>query len=210
MQLLKEAIIEAFDYLEYTYVPKWSSGKGAKDKLIEAFSQSSVPKHEFLGFAGSDGLRHAFSRAIIKHNKPKSIKWEVWLLNNINKFHCTKCDLVFPNTDRYDSNVNMCKACNTLKCIDTRDSKRQYVYDILCKSNGCVDCGEIDPIVLEFDHVDPATKLFNIGESYGKSKEVILSEIMKCDIVCANCHRKRTARMFNYYRYIKQEKLNLP
>lgn len=197
-------MLEAFQYLEDTYSPKWTSGKGSKDCLIQAFSQNNIPKHEFLGFAGSDGLRHAFGRAIINHNKPKSIKWEVWLLKNIRKFQCTRCELVYNYADRYDNNINMCKNCNSLKCSDLRDTKRQYVYDILTSSNGCKDCGEKDPIVLEFDHKDPKTKSFNIGDSYGKSIDSIKEEILKCDIVCANCHRKRTAKMFNYYKYVKQ------
>jgi hypothetical protein len=209
MQTLKEAMLEAFQYLENTYNPKWTSGKGSKEKLIDAFSQNELPKHEFLGFAGSDGLRHAFGRALTGHNKPKSTKWEIWLLRNINKFQCTKCNLVHAYNHKYDTNVNLCKDCNSIKCSDTRDSKRQYVYDVLSSSSGCVDCGEKDPIVLEFDHRDPSTKSSNIGDSYGKSIEYLKEEILKCDIVCANCHRKRTAKMFNYYKYVKQLS-NLP
>ena len=57
----------------------------------------------------------------------------------------------------------------------------------------CADCGEADPIVLEFDHLKD--KAFNIGASLsGRSWASILDEIAKCDVVCANCHRRRTAR----------------
>jgi hypothetical protein len=63
---------------------------------------------------------------------------------------------------------------------------------------GCVDCGEKDPVVLEFDHLDPSTKIFEIGEAtrMGWGLERILAEAKKCDVVCANCHRRRTAKQF--------------
>jgi hypothetical protein len=59
----------------------------------------------------------------------------------------------------------------------------------------CTDCGESDPVVLEFDHLEPDAKCFNIGQSLPyRSWQTILEEIAKCDVVCANCHRRRTAR----------------
>lgn len=61
------------------------------------------------------------------------------------------------------------------------------------KANPCVDCGETDPVVLEFDHL--RDKRFTIGGQLAYHKwERLLEEIAKCDVVCANCHRRRTAR----------------
>lgn len=61
------------------------------------------------------------------------------------------------------------------------------------KSHPCADCGENDPVVLEFDHL--ADKAFNIGAALPyRNWQSILDEIAKCDVVCANCHRRRTAR----------------
>jgi len=57
----------------------------------------------------------------------------------------------------------------------------------------CVDCGETDPVVLEFDHL--RDKAFAIGPALSqKNWNSILEEIEKCEVVCANCHRRRTAR----------------
>ena len=57
----------------------------------------------------------------------------------------------------------------------------------------CTDCGETDPVVLEFDHL--RDKVFNIGKGLvNRSWESVLAEIEKCEIVCANCHRHRTYR----------------
>jgi hypothetical protein len=58
----------------------------------------------------------------------------------------------------------------------------------------CVDCGERDPVVLEFDHIGD-DKAFNIAQGLLHRKfETLLTEIAKCEVVCANCHRRRTAR----------------
>lgn len=65
---------------------------------------------------------------------------------------------------------------------------------------GCADCGEKDPIVLDFDHSDRALKSFNMGECTrrGFSLNTLLKEAEKCEVVCANCHRKRTAKQLNW------------
>ena len=60
------------------------------------------------------------------------------------------------------------------------------------KSNPCMDCGETDPVVLEFDHL--GEKLFDIGQGIrDRNWQSLLDEMAKCEVVCANCHRKRTA-----------------
>jgi len=56
----------------------------------------------------------------------------------------------------------------------------------------CVGCGETDPVVLEFDHVR-GEKKWNVAMCYGRSMESLVEEIAKCEIRCANCHRRRTA-----------------
>lgn len=59
------------------------------------------------------------------------------------------------------------------------------------KTHGCLDCGEKDHRVIEFDHL--RDKKFNISEMVRcYSTEKMLEEIGKCDVVCANCHRIRT------------------
>ena len=67
--------------------------------------------------------------------------------------------------------------------------KRKY-----CEIHPCVDCGEKDIVVLEFDHVR-GKKLFVIGSiRIDKPWEAILTEVEKCDVRCANCHRRRHAK----------------
>jgi hypothetical protein len=60
------------------------------------------------------------------------------------------------------------------------------------ETHPCVDCGETDPVVLEFDHL--RDKLFDIGQALPyRNWQSVLDEIAKCEVVCANCHRRRTA-----------------
>jgi len=61
-------------------------------------------------------------------------------------------------------------------------------------TRACVDCGEKDPIVLEFDHRNSKSKFKIIGKmlSGHYSWQSVMNEISKCDIRCANCHRRKT------------------
>jgi hypothetical protein len=81
-----------------------------------------------------------------------------------------------------------------------RTERRRLMLEYL-SSHPCVDCGETDPLVLEFDHV--RDKRHNVGEMISRgdfSWESILREIEKCEVVCANCHRRRTYRRQGSYR----------
>jgi hypothetical protein len=65
------------------------------------------------------------------------------------------------------------------------------------KSAPCVDCKNSFPTwCMDFDHRPGVEKLFELGYRAMRSKplEVIMDEIAKCDLVCANCHRTRTVK----------------
>jgi hypothetical protein len=66
-------------------------------------------------------------------------------------------------------------------------------------SNPC-PCGELDPVVLEFDHVR-GKKAFNISDAarWGFAMDTVFAEIAKCDVLCANCHRRKTAKQLGWY-----------
>lgn len=63
----------------------------------------------------------------------------------------------------------------------------------------CVDCGNTNPIVLEFDHLDRKEKEFTISSKMSDySWDRIMTEIKKCEVVCSNCHKIRTANQFGW------------
>ena len=67
------------------------------------------------------------------------------------------------------------------------------------RSHPCVDCGENDPIVLEFDHLQD--KKFAISSGIrNRNWGDVLDEIAKCEVVCANCHRRRTVMRGGFIR----------
>jgi hypothetical protein len=79
-----------------------------------------------------------------------------------------------------------------------RDENRPLIRRYL-RAHPCVDCGESDIVVLDFDHRDPAAKSHNvILLAMHKPWTRVLLEIAKCDVRCANCHRKRTAQQFGW------------
>jgi hypothetical protein len=83
---------------------------------------------------------------------------------------------------------------------------RMFMWNYL-SVHPCVDCGESDPIVLEFDHI--SDKIGAVSELFHKaSLNVVKNEISKCEVRCANCHRRKTAREQSWYKNI-QEKMPL-
>ena len=75
---------------------------------------------------------------------------------------------------------------------------RQYISEYLI-GKSCIDCGEKDPIVLEFDHFENKKENLSILIQ-NSSIEKIEAEIKKCNIRCANCHRRKTAIDLGYYK----------
>ncbi|HWX97114.1 MAG TPA: hypothetical protein VNZ01_09715 [Solirubrobacteraceae bacterium] len=77
--------------------------------------------------------------------------------------------------------------------------RAEYVIDYF-RAHPCVDCGEDDPLVLEFDHC-AGKKIFCVGKGLrDRSWQSVLDEMAKCDVVCANCHRRRTAHRGRFAR----------
>ena len=81
----------------------------------------------------------------------------------------------------------------------------RFVHDYLSR-NPCVDCGETDPVVLQFDHRDDVVKTINVSDARRRcwSLKRLSSEIAKCEVRCANCHARRTARQFDWYGALDQ------
>ena len=91
------------------------------------------------------------------------------------------------------------------KAIARNRTRRRELLDRVLQyleSHPCVDCGETDPVVLDFDHVEAAGKSWNIADKIKDAWgwRTIQAEIDKCVVRCANDHRRRTARQFGWYR----------
>ena len=73
----------------------------------------------------------------------------------------------------------------------TEDNQKRLIEYLSC--HPCVDCGETDVRVLEFDHVR-GKKVNSIAKMMHShcSWSAIEAEIAKCEVRCANCHRIKT------------------
>ncbi len=127
---------------------------------------------------------------------------------------CCRCKQILPLTEfggikKINDYCKPCKRTIEKAYADANRVKRRIQnnqsaarrYEKNCRlrdefyvGKSCIDCGESDPVVFEFDHVDPTTKKYQIGDMLGSHTwTTILTEIEKCVIRCANCHRRRTA-----------------
>lgn len=118
-----------------------------------------------------------------------------------------------------------CRDCNRAACRDYYRRKRaQHLRDVTVNrwayvarnravifahliEHPCVDCGEADPIVLEFDHAS-GEKLGEVPELAARPVALarLRSEMAKCVIRCVNCHLRRTARSQGWWKLGVQDK----
>jgi len=136
---------------------------------------------------------------------------------------CGRCGDLKPATDfawrrrERGQRDNYCRACradyrhahyaaNRDRYIDNAGRRRRalvrervtFLVEFL-RRHPCADCGEPDPLVLEFDHL--GHKHFNISKGLrDRNWDSVLAEIAKCEVVCANCHRRRTATRNGFLR----------
>ena len=82
---------------------------------------------------------------------------------------------------------------------NAKQAARQFVYQYLLV-HPCTVCGETEPVVLEFHHV--GEKSWDIGRmiAQGYSIKSIAAEISQCTVLCANCHRRLTAKERGWYK----------
>lgn len=111
---------------------------------------------------------------------------------------CKLCRSTY-SKDWYASNKNVQKARVAPTTARVRQNIRAYIRDYLL-AHPCMVCGESDILVLEFDHRDRNTKLFNVGNAIARNTSLadLEAEIAKCDVLCANDHRRRTAIQFGW------------
>lgn len=104
--------------------------------------------------------------------------------------------------DKFD---HLCKICRKKRNLNnyykshekwrnthtkTRLLKKQKIQEIKENSLGCLKCGEKKHYLLDFHHLDPKTKKFQLSQGETKGWNIIEEEIKKCILICSNCHRE--------------------
>ena len=126
------------------------------------------------------------------------------------KTRCKRGHLRTPENIGPDDHCRICKAAHAkLKSsvvqhrewqVRLVESNQIWINKYLGE-HPCVDCGNTDPVVLEFDHRVASQKNRDVMGMMLYSVKTILEEIAKCDVTCANCHTIRTARRANTLRW---------
>ena len=141
---------------------------------------------------------------------------------------CSTCHEVRPLDDfnvrraAHDGRQDRCRDCARRWYLQNKNEHMRRVRDrnkrvraenqeLLANyllAHPCVDCGEADVRVLDFDHEDPAKKTQEVGRlsTFGLPWSRILTEIEKCSVRCANCHRRRTSAMSGWWRSAVEER----
>jgi len=104
----------------------------------------------------------------------------------------SKIDQAKASKRHYEANKEKIKARTKKRNKKQKEINKEYIMDI--KSNSpCIDCGESNPLVLDFDHVR-GSKVKCISDMMrgAYSIETIQQEIDKCEVRCSNCHRLAT------------------
>jgi len=99
-----------------------------------------------------------------------------------------KCDLVCANCHRLRTYPG-----DGGKCYKTRRFHHHFkALGVLKESVPCVECGKHYRLQqMDFDHLDRSTKTANVARMVEGPTELLVQELGKCQLVCANCHRIR-------------------
>lgn len=130
---------------------------------------------------------------------------------------CSCCNL-YKHEHEYYNGKKKCKIChsdssrrwrmNRSEQEITEHKKRERERKIeqitrlmqIKMETGCIDCGNRNPLCLDFDHQH--SKVKNLSDMCGGKWEKIEYEISKCEVRCSNCHRIKTAREFSTAPYV--------
>lgn len=117
------------------------------------------------------------------------------------QWRCKTCNIRI-NREWYANHPEVKSGRMSTNARQRRLDAHWRILDYL-RAHPCVDCGERDPVVLDFDHLRDKVK--NISAMLRHRWDAVLAEIDKCEVVCANCHRRRTARRANSFRYRERD-----
>jgi hypothetical protein len=124
---------------------------------------------------------------------------------------CSLCGVEKPLSEfhrRGDGHQWWCKVCRkswdsayhartrVIRIAQTREQKRRLAawHWELKSSAPCIDCGGwYHPAAMGFDHLPGTEKLDEVSDLVGSGRaRRAREEVLKCDLVCANCHAVRT------------------
>ncbi len=113
---------------------------------------------------------------------------------------CKSCQAE-ANRKHYQANkqIYLKRALTRNTMVNTENKQRLHSY---LSAHPCVDCGQTDIRVLEFDHVrGKSASITNLLKNTAPW-ERIEAEIAKCEVRCVNCHRIKTSERGKWWRHL--------
>ena len=113
--------------------------------------------------------------------------------------YCKICEKTYKR-DYYLQHHEKYKAKARQNSAQYKERMRQFLLDFFAE-HSCVDCDETDPVVLEFNHRPDEVKVECVTTMIWNRKpfDLIEIEIAKCDVRCANCHKRKTSKDRNWF-----------
>lgn len=199
---------ENMKYEEFVLSKIVNSNVENYDSLLKAVLQTSVApsvylKDKLTKQKVSAGLKTMFGDLLHK-SKNTSVNFYFYkqyretILNiaeDTNKV-CSTCKNNLPVSNFYSNgyqpNGKKKYKAKCKQCAEQHSKTRihtiilEIIGNYSCKICGYDKCNE----ALEFHHIDPSKKEYEIKDLRSHSKETLVKEIDKCILVCANCHRE--------------------
>ena len=159
---------------------------------IQRCSKCKVPKedHELSGNSQCKQGHNKIERERRKELSQRLIPENVFE----GQKKCPKCKKILNKTEfwinRYNKNflTSQCKDCNF---YDTK----QFIYNQKKIIGECAHCSETDLDLLQFDHINPFTKIKSVSQI--RSIKLVEQEIKKCQLLCIMCHSLKSMEQFS-------------
>jgi len=86
-----------------------------------------------------------------------------------------------------EKNIDKVREWNRLNKQKQNKKRRQFIeeYKSTCS---CKKCGDVRSYVLDFHHINPDEKEFDLGDASKYSIPRLKLELEKCITLCRNCH----------------------
>jgi hypothetical protein len=137
--------------------------------------------------------------SVCREMKPASeFAWHRRALGKLDTY-CRPCRAAYKRA-HYLANRERYVAAATRRRNAVVAERTAFLFEFF-RTHPCADCGETDPVILEFDHL--GDKEFTIGAGIRmRNWQAVLDEMAKCEVVCANCHRRRTSLRAGFARAV--------
>lgn len=116
-----------------------------------------------------------------------------WKIKDVRRaVHCKNCARRYIR-EHYAQNQRYYIEKAKVRRLRLKEIALAYIIRYL-QIHHCVDCGEEDIVVLEFDHKERKDKKVDISRMVHSGTELhkIVEEMIKCEVRCANCHIRKT------------------